>query len=149
MIELNVLRVQKQSFTDVLQNRCFFKNFANFTQKHLCWSLFNKVTGLKACTFIKKRHQHPCFPVKFAKFLRRPFFIEHLRWRLLKDNDKSIRTASGIIWISFMLTLKTSYIFIQCFFQSAMNLNFLAMFYPFSVLHPAVFVPFEPAKTFS
>ena len=39
------------------------KNFANFTEKHL-----------KACNFIKKRLQHRCFPVKFAKFLKAPFF---------------------------------------------------------------------------
>ena len=35
------------------------KNFVNFTGKHLC------------------------FPLKFAKFLRTPFFTEHLRWLLL------------------------------------------------------------------
>ena len=36
-------------------------------------SLFNKVVGLKACNFIKRRLQHKCFPVKFAKCLRVPF----------------------------------------------------------------------------
>ena len=30
--------------------------------------------------FIKKRLWHSCFPVKFAKFLRTPFFTERLRW---------------------------------------------------------------------
>ena len=39
--------------------------------------------GLKACNFIKKRLQHRCFPVKFAKFLRTLIFTEHLRWLLL------------------------------------------------------------------
>ena len=33
-------------------------------------SLFNKVAVLRTCNFIKKRLQHRCFPVKFAKFLR-------------------------------------------------------------------------------
>ena len=47
------------------------KNFANFTGKHLCWS--------EACNSIKKRFQHGCFPVKFVKFLRTPFFTEHFR----------------------------------------------------------------------
>ena len=28
--------------------------------------------GLKTCNFFKKRHQHRCFPVKSAKFLRTP-----------------------------------------------------------------------------
>ena len=30
-------------------------------------SLFNKVAGLKAYNFIKKRFQHKCFPVNFRK----------------------------------------------------------------------------------
>ena len=41
---------------------------------------------LKAWNFIKRRLQHRCFLVKFAKFLRTPFFTEHLRWLLLKLN---------------------------------------------------------------
>ena len=49
------------------------KSFANFTGKHLCWISFNKVVGLKAWNCIKKRLQHRCFPVKFAKFLRTRF----------------------------------------------------------------------------
>ena len=60
------------------------KNFANFTGKHLCWSLFfNKVSFERSATLLKKRLQHRCFPVKFAKYLRASFFTEHLRWLLL------------------------------------------------------------------
>ena len=45
-------------------------NFAKFTAKHLCQSLFlNKVAGLWC----------RCFPVNFTKFLRTPFFTEQLR----------------------------------------------------------------------
>ena len=35
-------------------------------------SLLNKVQGPQACHFTKKRLEHRCFPVKFAKFLRTP-----------------------------------------------------------------------------
>ena len=42
---------QKQSFADVFLKK-FLKNFMNFTEKHLCWSLFI---------------------VKLVKFLRTPF----------------------------------------------------------------------------
>ena len=42
--------VQKQSLADVLQNKC------------------------QACNFIKKRLQHRCFPMKFTKSLKTPFF---------------------------------------------------------------------------
>ena len=37
----------------------------------------------RPATLLKKRLQHRCFPVKFAKFLRTPFFSEHLCWLLL------------------------------------------------------------------
>ena len=41
---------------------------------------FAKFTG----TLLKKRLRNTCFPVNFAKFLRTPFFLEHLRWLLLE-----------------------------------------------------------------
>ena len=37
---------------------------------------------------------HKCFPVNFAKFLRTPFFIEHLWWLILALEDGSI--GSGV-----------------------------------------------------
>ena len=55
------------------------KNFANFTGKSLYWSLFLIFDN------VKQRLQHRCFPVKFAKFLRKTFFTEHLR-RLLQTS---------------------------------------------------------------
>ena len=39
-------------------------------------SLSNKNAGKKAYNFIKKRLHHRCFPVKFPKFLRTPFFYK-------------------------------------------------------------------------
>ena len=48
------------------------ENFANFTEKHLCWSLF--LIKLETCNFTRKRIQLSCFPVKFAKFLITTFF---------------------------------------------------------------------------
>ena len=58
------------------------KNFGNFTRKHLCWSLFNKVAVLQAFNFIKKRLQHRCFPMKFRKSLRTPI-LKNIYERLL------------------------------------------------------------------
>ena len=34
-------------------------------------------------TLLKKRPWHWCFPLNFVKFLRTPFYIEHLWWLLL------------------------------------------------------------------
>ena len=45
--------------------------------------LFKKVAALKARNFIKKKLQHRCFPVNITKFLRTPFFAEHLWWLFL------------------------------------------------------------------
>ena len=58
------------------------RNFAKFTGKHLCQSLFfNKVSGLrrasllkKRLTLLKKRLWHRRFPVNFAKLLRNLFY---------------------------------------------------------------------------
>ena len=51
------------------------KNFANFTGKHLCLSLFlNKVVGPRPATLLRKRLWQRCFPVELAKFLRTLFY---------------------------------------------------------------------------
>ena len=51
------------------------RNFAKFTGKYLCQNLlFNKAAGLSPANLLKKRLRYRCFPVKFAKFLRPPFF---------------------------------------------------------------------------
>ena len=60
------------------------KNFAIFTGKHLCWSLFLLrivfiiiifffIKILFFINFIKKRLQHHCFPVSIANFFRTAF----------------------------------------------------------------------------
>ena len=55
------------------------RNFAKFTGKHLCQSLFfNKVAG-SSSTLFKKRIWHRSFPANFAKFLTAPLVTEHLR----------------------------------------------------------------------
>ena len=58
------------------------KNFVNFTAIHLCQSLFGS-------NFIIKRLQHKWFPVEFAKFLRAPFFTNHLWLLLCKISDSN------------------------------------------------------------
>ena len=58
------------------------RNFAKFKGKHLCWGLyFKKVADLSPATLLKMSVQHWCFP----KFLRTPFFTEHLRCLLLNN----------------------------------------------------------------
>ena len=52
---------------------------------------------LRSATLLKKTLWHRCFPVNVAKFLRTPFFIEHLRWLLLNAamNIKTLDRASA------------------------------------------------------
>ena len=70
------------------------KNFAKFTGKHLCQSLFfNKVTGLRPATLLKKRLWHRCFPVNFAKFLRTPFLQNTSGKLFSKGSEYSIPLA--------------------------------------------------------
>ena len=45
-----------------------YKNFVEFTGKHLCWNLF--LIKFHACRFNEKRLQHCSFPLHVKQFLR-------------------------------------------------------------------------------
>ena len=72
-----------------VSRRCSVKKMSqeisqNSQENTLRQSLFfNKVAVLGPETLLKKKLWHRCFPVNFAKFLRTPFFTEHLRRLLL------------------------------------------------------------------
>ena len=71
---LKVVACRFSSRPEVFCKTGVLRNFAKFTIKHLPQSLFsNKVAGWD-CNFIKKKLRHRCFPVNFAKFLRKLFF---------------------------------------------------------------------------
>ena len=70
----NTYQQDRSSRPEVFFKKAVLRNFAKFTGKHLCQSLFFiKVTGLRPATLSKKRLWHRCFPVNYAKFLRTPF----------------------------------------------------------------------------
>ena len=56
----------KKAFVEILQN----------SQENTCASV--------PAALLKKRFWHRFFSMNFAKFLRTPFFIEHLWWLLLE-----------------------------------------------------------------
>ena len=94
------------SLPEVFCKKGVFRNTAKFTGKHLCQSLFfNKVAGLRTSTLLKKRLWHRYFPVSFAKFLRRPFLMEHLRWLLRKK----------VIYWNKPAPKRWFYVFSKCF----------------------------------
>ena len=74
----------RSSRPEVFCKKDVLRNFAKFTGKHLCQSLFfNKVAGLRPATLLKKRLWHRSFHANFAKFLRTPILTQHLLWLLL------------------------------------------------------------------
>ena len=74
------IKTKQKQPPEVFYKKGVLRNFVKFTGKHLCQSLFfNKVAGRMSATLSKKRLWHSCFPENFTKFLRIPFFAEHLR----------------------------------------------------------------------
>ena len=61
------LKPQKQP-PEVFCRKGVLKNFAIFTKKNLCWSLF----GVFGVNFIKKGLQHRHFSVNITRLLRTP-----------------------------------------------------------------------------
>ena len=68
-------------------------------------SLFlNKAAGLRPTTLLKKSLWHRCFPANFVKFLRTPFYTEHLWWLLLIKLSRSsnIFAFTTQYWFPFL-----------------------------------------------
>ena len=83
--------ISRSSRPEVFWRKAALKIYAEFTGKHLCWSL-------QACNFIKKRLQYRCFPVNFGKFLRTHFsknFCERLLLHLKYYNPAN-NTAEAV-----------------------------------------------------
>ena len=96
-----ILKNCYENFSEAVVRRCSVKNFANVTGIYLCQGLFfQKRCRPQSTTLLKKRLWHSCFTklrvlrVNFAKFLRTPFFIEHIRWLLLTfSNEFSLKLS--------------------------------------------------------
>ena len=73
-----------QPFANVLQNRSFYK-FPDICKIiSVLESFLMKLHAWWPATLLKNRLLHRCFPVNITKCLRMAFFMEHLRWLLLK-----------------------------------------------------------------
>ena len=93
----------RSSRLEVFCRKGALRNFAKFTGKYLClWpaTLFKKrlwhsyltvnFAKFQARNFIKKETLTQVFSVNFGKFLRTPFFKEHLWWLLLFISASSL-----------------------------------------------------------
>ena len=92
--------IHRSSRQELFCKKSVLRNFAKFTGKHMCQSLFfNEITGLRPATSLEDSETlrlrdfwHRCFPVNFAKFLRTSFFYraapeaasEYIKWDTLK-----------------------------------------------------------------
>ena len=108
--------ISGSSRQDVFCKKGVLRNFAKVTGKHLCQSLFfNKVSGLRPATLLKKRLWHS-FPKNFVKFLRTTFLTEYLWWLLL---DKLCRVSNLESRIS-RLQLATYWNRFMCYLEHEM-----------------------------
>ena len=74
-----------------------FLKISQYSPENTCVAaLFNKVTGLKTCNFIKKKIQPKVFPVNIATFLRTALFTEHLWWLLLKFLETFLKVMDNL-----------------------------------------------------
>ena len=89
------------------------KIFANFSEKHLQWSLF-------LVKFVKKILQHRCFPAKLTKFSRAPLFTEHHLNLYLKFKSNALwdtqETADSVPSTAEILNGKLYFLFKRQYF---------------------------------
>ena len=69
---------------EVFYKKVVFKTLTEFIRKHLCQSLyFNKVTGLRLVTLLKKETLAQGFACKFCEIYKNTFLHKTPRWLLL------------------------------------------------------------------
>ena len=107
-IDKNTPFVQKQP-SEVFLKKKFSKLFSKLKGKHLCCSLFfDKNTGLRPATLIRKRLQQRCFAVNFVNFSRTPFLQNTSRWLLLFVIYLTVSFCKEILYICSNLLLEKS-----------------------------------------
>ena len=90
-IHFLVISVVKSSHRRCSIKNLFFKILCIHRKTLVLEPLFNKVAGLHACSFIKKRLQHRCFPMNTARFLRTPI-LRSICERILLNNVQPTTT---------------------------------------------------------
>ena len=83
----------------------------------------------------KKRLWQSCFPVNFAKFLRTPFFIEHLWWLPLYSVSLRTRTLKLYRHITYCIFSYAFFIYSSKFSLGDQTLHVMDFLLKVSVLH--------------
>ena len=95
LVTLNAVTDLQKQPPEVFYKKDVLKKFANFTGKHLSWSLFLiKLQAFSPAASLKRDSKHRYFLVKFAKLLRTPILkdicelvlldLEKKRWMILE-----------------------------------------------------------------
>ena len=84
-----------------------------------------RVSLPNVCNVIKKKFQHSCFPMNFAKFLRTPISKCTSRWLLLKECFYPMQSCQKHSGRSFQLTWVTINNFKKDFTFSVIFVGFL------------------------
>ena len=113
----NFLKQQKQP-PEVFRKKGVLKNFAIFTRKHLCWSLF----GVLGVNFIKKRLQHRYFPVNITKLLRKSI-LKNI-WERLHFEQLFQRTLVSSVWWTIVAKFNLKHRLISNRIKTSPKLNF-------------------------
>ena len=84
----NSLQYTFSIFIEAVVQRCsvkkVFLEISQNSQENNCARVsFLIKLQARPATLLKKKLWHSCFPVNFVKFLRTPFYKEHLWWLLL------------------------------------------------------------------
>ena len=67
-------QIIRSSRPELFCKKVVLKNFAKFTEKHLCWSLFSsKVADVRPATLLKNKLRHRYFHLNFVKSLSNNF----------------------------------------------------------------------------
>ena len=105
------------------------KNFAIFTGKHLCWSLF--LLKLQACKFIVKRLQHRGFLVNFLfGGIFKNTFLQSTLWCLLLR----IYCCIHIVCFSHQILSTLLFLFPLDHLLSIFQIHFFFLYYHFNLL---------------
>ena len=97
--------VKSTSRLEVFCKKSFLRNFAKFTEKHLCQCLFfNKVVGQNLQIY-QKETPTKVYSCQFCEISRNTYFTEHFLWLLLT----LVKTSLYCILNTFMATLSILY----------------------------------------
>ena len=124
-------KLQKQSFVDILRNRCSQKFRKFYRKTTVLKPLFNKVADLKTCKSIKKRLQNRCHEKETTEAVVRRYSSKKAK-KINSRQLKKLKTTSAGVDFHYMFRKEP-----LSFIENKLLCSFLA-FSDFSRMKPAL-----------